>query len=545
MRWLVVLAALASCTGRTTAVGSVRFANAPAVERVDDRQDVPKPPRERAFRRYLHHFDSYYLRTVRGMELRPHQRALGISALDEVPDSTWFTNRIGRRALSPEEIRRGPEPSDSPEHHLPWTIKSAKAGGTAIGFVAEDTRGVKFILKFDEPRLPEVETGADAIVARLLWATGYNVPADHVVYFTPDQLRVGKGAYRKVDGDKLPIDDAYVQQALAQVSHEPDGRIRGIASTYIAGKPLGGTPRLGVRADDPNDLIPHELRRDQRGLAALCAWLAHTDIREDNTLDSWQADPKNPAIHYVVHYLVDFGNALGADAAISNHLYIENQYEIDPAASLSTILTLGLSHRRWEDRRAPPIRGIGLYGTTGYAPGKWKPNTPAQLPVIWADRFDQFWGAKILIRFTRDQLAAAVDAARYTDPRATAYMIDTLVARQRRTAQHWFQQVNPVDDFAIDGDRLCFTDLALRHQLEVRATRFTLRVFDDAGRALAAPITADPDASGRACASIALAPGASHYTIVRIESSRGMPGTLVHVATSATGQPRVIGIHRL
>ena len=40
--------------------------------------------------------------------------ALNINTLGEVPDSSWFTNRIGVRAMSLEEIVRGPDTLDGP-----------------------------------------------------------------------------------------------------------------------------------------------------------------------------------------------------------------------------------------------------------------------------------------------------------------------------------------------------------------------------------------------------------------------------------------------
>jgi len=540
MRGLAITVVLAACSG--SRVGPVRFANAPPVWRIDDRRDVATTPRPRPFLRYSYHFDSYYLRTVRGLALTRARRAVGVNSFDEVPDSTWFTNRVGIRDLTPDELRRGPGP-DSPDRYLPWTIKSSKSGGTAVGFVVEDSRGVKFILKLDRLDRPEVESAADAIASRLLWASGFNVPADHVVYFKRGDVRLAPDAYTKVDGVKHPFDDKLLDARLAPGTGS-DGRIRGIASIYIDGKVLGGTPRIGVRTDDPNDLLPHELRRDQRGQAPLMAWLANTDIKEDNTLDAWQADPANAAVHYVVHYLLDFGSALGAEPAVSDQLYVGYRYEIDPAATLGAILSLGLHREPWEDRVPSTIRGIGVYSDRLYDPGTWKPNTPAQLPVIWADRFDQFWGSKILIRFTRDQLAAAVDAARYSDPRAAPYMIDTLVARQRRTAQHWFRRVNPIDEFVVDRGRLCFVDLAQRHRLEPRAPRFTVSAFDASGRSLGGSRTVGADAAGRACIELALAPGGDRYTILRIESSRAL-ATLVHVALDPAARPRVIGIHRL
>src|SRR6188474_3393899 len=35
-------------------------------------------------------------------------RAQNINTIDEVPDSSWFTNRIGTKALSVDEVVRGP-----------------------------------------------------------------------------------------------------------------------------------------------------------------------------------------------------------------------------------------------------------------------------------------------------------------------------------------------------------------------------------------------------------------------------------------------------
>ena len=34
-------------------------------------------------------------------------RALNVNTVDEVPDSSWFTNRIGRKAMSTAESREG------------------------------------------------------------------------------------------------------------------------------------------------------------------------------------------------------------------------------------------------------------------------------------------------------------------------------------------------------------------------------------------------------------------------------------------------------
>jgi len=532
---------VAACGASASPVGNVRFANQAPVWRVNDRVDTPKKPQEIPFDRHLYHFDSYYLQMNRGLGLDRDRRAQGINALDEVPDSTWFTNRIGIREVTLDEIKRGPGDGVAPDAHFPWTIKSGKEGGTAPGFVVEDARGVKFLLKFDQKHAPEVETGADVIVSRLLWAAGYNVADDHVVYFKRGDLKLAPDAYYKTYDAKHELDMARVERQLAKVSLGKDGRIRGLASVFVEGKPLGGGPRLGVREDDPNDRIPHELRRDLRGQAPLFAWLSHTDMKEDNTLDTWVEDPANPKVHYVKHFLIDFGNALGTQARVRQRPYLGYQYDVDFAEMLPSLLSLGIHRQPWEGRIDPALPGVGLYAVNDYSPAKWKPNTFGQLPLLEADRFDQYWGAKLVAKFTREQIAAAVSAAKFTDPRASAYLVDTIYARARKTAQHWFRLVNPIDELRVEGASVCFTELALSYGLERGATRFTVSGFDGNGVATGGRQQITTDTAGRACAAIP----AAAYTILRVESSRGMPGTLIHVARAADGTARLVGIHRL
>ena len=537
-RSLLVL--VAAC-GTSSPVGDVRFANQPPVWRVNDRIDTPKAPAEKPFDRHLYHFDSYYKVADRSLALTRERRALGVNALDEVPDSTWFTNRIGVRPVSTAEIKCGAGKCDSPDAHFPWTIKSGKEGGTAVGFIVEDARGVKFLLKFDQPHAPEVETGADVIVARLLWAAGFNVPDDHIVYFKPSDLKLDPKAYYKKVGAKKKLDQKRVDSQLKKFNGGKDGVMRGLASVFVEGKPLGGAPRLGVRKDDPNDLIPHELRRDLRGQAPIFAWLSHTDMKEDNSHDSWVEDPKHKNVHYVKHFLIDFGNSLGAQARVRQRPYLGYQFDVDLAEMGKSLISLGTHRQPWEGRIDPPIKGVGLYAVDDYLPSKWKANTFSQFPMMAADRFDNYWGSKIALRFTREHIAAAVETAKFSDPRAVTYLTETILGRARKTAQHWFRLVNPIDEFEVMGETLCFTDLALANGLERAPTRFRVASHDANGATIGSRQELTPDAKGRACAAVPAVP----YAILRVESTRGMPGTLLHVARDSGGAARLVGVWRL
>jgi len=205
-----------------------------------------------------------------------------------VPDSTWFTNRIGVRELSPAEVRRGPAAGQGPDRSAPWRILGTKAGGSSVGFQIVDARGVRYILKFDELGIPEMETGADVIAQRLLWAAGYNVPEDNVVRFGRDQLVLADDAVVSDTFDnERPMTVRDLEAQLARVNRNDDGSYRALASRFLPGEPLGGISPLGTRIDDPNDTIAHQHRRELRGQYVLFSWLDHTDVQTDNTLDMW------------------------------------------------------------------------------------------------------------------------------------------------------------------------------------------------------------------------------------------------------------------
>jgi hypothetical protein len=540
--------ATAACACVSSPVPSSRFNNTAPVTAVNDRLDVPVTPKERHFLENLYHYDGLVGDPIdRAFELPRQRRALGVNALDEVPDSTWFTNRIGVRDMSIAELVTGPATIESPALHKPWTIKSSKVGGAEVGFAMVDARGEKFMLKFDTEGFPEQETATDVIVGKLLWACGYNVPQDFIVDLRREDLVLAPDAtMTDTLGKKQRLDRAELDRKLERVEIEPDGRIRAYASRWLDGKPLGGHPAEGVRRDDPNDRIPHELRRDLRGSYAMFSWLDHVDVQESNTLDTWVKDPRDPERHYVKHYLLDFGKSLGVMATTGNDPRRGHAYVVDFGEMARSLVSFGTFERPWERRRVPKLRGVGLFDAESFNPAAWKPDYPSYLGFLTADRFDKFWGAKILVRFTREQIHAIVATGKFTDPAATEYVTDTLVARQRRIAAHWFSRVNPLDRFTVAGDRLCFDDLAVRYGFTPAAqTTYAAISYDRQTRHLGAAASR-PDGHGRSCLPLTVASGGDGYTMTRIETSRpGFTGsTVVHLARDATGAARVVGIWR-
>ncbi|HKE18339.1 MAG TPA: hypothetical protein VKB80_25850, partial [Kofleriaceae bacterium] len=212
--------------------------------------------------------------------------ALDVNRLGEVPDSTWFENRIGRRPMTAAEIARGPgdwiEPAPGP-----LTVVSGKLEGATPGFVMHDTAGRVYFVKFDPPAFPELSTGAELVAQRLLHAAGYLVPEMQVTQLALDRLVLDPAAQRRNSYSQLvPMTRAYLDGLLSNLNPAPDRRLRALLSRATPGRSLGPFAYRSVRVDDPNDRIPHERRRSLRGLWVFSAWLNNTDVRQENTLDT-------------------------------------------------------------------------------------------------------------------------------------------------------------------------------------------------------------------------------------------------------------------
>lgn len=408
------------------------------------------------------------------------QPALNADPFDEVVNSTWFTNRNAHEPLPEEDVFRGPQRGGGPDASSPVTVKSIKTIGVSPGFNIEDARGERYILKFDTPDRWEMESGAEVVTTNLLWAAGYNTPENYVYHLDPSVLVLDEDLEMEViDGDSIVTyatgaDDpareltleVFQRHQLAGYPRNADGTIRVMASKFLEGIPKGPFPVLGVRADDPNDVIPHEHRRELRGLYVLAAWLNHVDTKEGNNLDMFIVDPRSPVdedaprIGYLRHHLIDFGSALGSRQDPRNG----TEYDFDTGAVVLRTITLGLYERPWQDLdRSPPTpRSTGYYQSENFDPADWRPNMshPAFLNVTPRDGY---WGAKLVMSFTDPQLRAALRAGRYSETASTEYLLRGLQGRRDATGRYWFRQVSPLDRPRVERGALMFEDLWTRH----------------------------------------------------------------------------------
>jgi len=254
---------------------------------------------------------------------------------------------------------------------------------------------------------------------------------------------------------------------LERVERLPDGRIRALASKYIPGQPLGPFRFTGTRPDDPNDLVPHQHRRELRGLRVLAAWLNHFDTKEGNTYDSFVADSDR---RYVRHYLFDFGSTLGSAAHGPIQPQTGHENYFDPGDIFVNMISLGLYVRPYEQASGVRFPSTGYINTESFAPEHYEFLIPNPAFSRLTNR-DGYWGAKLAMSFSDEQLAAAVAEGEYSDPEAAQHLVEALIYRRDRVGAYWFRQVNPLDRFTLqpasdDRQQLRFVDMAIDTGLE-------------------------------------------------------------------------------
>ena len=447
----------------------------PTVVLPDDRRDIPAP-KYRELKDVYNTFDysldeqsasifdlSFHVRSVLG---RPKQ-SMNVDAFGKVADSSWFTNRNGLTRLSPEAAARGPAIGSGPNIHGPMTITSVRKVGIMPEYSIRDIWGESYTLKFDPPGFIELCSGAEVITSRILHAAGYNVPGTTIIYVDPDLLIMGEDCTLEAERGRLcRLTSLELERLKKEIHLLPDGKARALASKALPGKPLGPFLFAGTRKDDFNDIVPHEHRRELRGLFPLCAWLKHFDIKNTNSQDILVEEN---GCQYVRHYLIDFRTTLGSDIAGPMPSYLGHEMIVDIYAIASNLMFLGLKVQSWESTGDIKFPSIGRIDDNNYDPGKARTNyyIPAFMNIT---NLDGYWGAKLVMSFSDEQLAAIIREAGYSNEAAARFLLETLISRRDKTGRHWFSRTNPLDEFQFRRPpggawSLHFLDLGLFYRL--------------------------------------------------------------------------------
>jgi hypothetical protein len=379
--------------------------------------------------------------------------ARGVNSLGEVPDSTWFENRLGTRDLSVEDVVRGPNRGPGPDTTGAWTVLRGKSSGITPGFTIRDSRGDLFFVKSDPRDYFGLSTGAEVIGTRLFHAFGYHVPETWIVYVRRDQIKVDRGATIKLLYYKpRAMNEADLDKLVDSRAQLPDGRIRVVASRAVPGVVVGRARFYGTRPDDPNDVIPHEDRRDLRGYRVMSAWLNHDDSRSVNTLDSWTTENGRS---FIRHYKQDFSSILGSGSDWRRQNAPQNprggnEYIIDFPPMLKTAASLGVWNRPWHSIRYDVYPEVGAIEAERFDPDAWVPEFPNMAFLSMLPE-DAFWAARIVSRFTDEMIRAVVASADLRAPEAEEHLARVTIARRDKVTARYFSILNPLADFRVES----------------------------------------------------------------------------------------------
>lgn len=465
---------------------------------------------------------------TRFLAVDPARESVNVNALDEVPDSSWFQNRITRRGMTPDETALGACAGVALNPEETWTIDAGKANGNNPGFRIRTSSGQKFLLKVDEKNHPERATGADAIATRIYHAAGYWVGCDRVIYAKKEILKLEPNLrYADNSGISRPFGRKELDAMLEGAARRGD-RYRFLASKWLEGAPLGPFTYEGVRKDDPNDVVPHEDRRELRGQRVLAAWLGHFDAREQNSMTTWMTRRETDdaaAPGHIRHWIIDLNDCFGSEwkwDEVSRRL--GHAYYFDAKDVVVDYVTLGIPARPWDRAERGDI--FGYYDAERFDPEAWKPGyqNPAFLRM---SELDAAWMARIIARFTPDRLERLIKTGDFTAPRHADDLLETLLARQQKILRRYFSIASPIADLEIREGELCGLDLARMAHVSP-SFRYSARTGDT-------PLVVRVLEGGRLCVPIPT----RDYAVVEISNGVAERPLRAHVS-----RDRVLGLER-
>ncbi len=492
-------------------------------------------------------YDLGYNLFVTGRQLPADVRARNINTIDEVPDSSWFTNRIGSREMTEAEIVRGPVTGAAPDASR-WTLTREKSSGAAPGFTARDAGGGTWFVSFDPPTNPEGATGALVVATKLFHALGYNQVDSFITEVRLDGVDFDpKATVKRPSGARTPMTLDDLREVLERAHRRPDGSFRAAAGRLLDGKILGGFRYLGTRPDDPNDIVAHEHRRELRALRVFGAWTNLTDMKAGNTLDTLIEEGGRRVVR---HYLQDVGSTFGVGANGPHDWDEGYEYVFDGPDTRHRLLTFGFGKSPWQTARYDPYyKSIGRFEGDSFDPPTWKPRVPTSAYLHMRDD-DAFWAAQRVMAFSDALIRAVVRTGQFSEPGAERYLGDVLIKRRDRIGRAYLTRLVPVVSPSLEASGvLTFENIASRHALasEPRAWKTAWFTFDNATGA-STPIGEVSAAAPRLAAPAGLASSPGAY--IRVDVSADHPefprwATPVHTyfRREASGW-RLVGLER-
>jgi hypothetical protein len=468
---------------------------------------------------------------VEALSVHQTRRARNVNALDEVPESSWFQNRIDEVAGDIAAFLRGACDDDTPDPMGPWTVVSGKPNGANPGFQVKHANGKRYFFKPDKKTGGGRQSIADLIGTRVHHAAGFNTACTRIIYVHPSAFTIAPNAKAEnFVGDKVPFTPEMLKQALDFGLTDASGAVRAGLSQLLPGKPLGPWRDFGTRPDDPNDVIAHEDRRELRGSYIFGAWLSHYDAREQNSMDIWESSGDGKP-GFVKHYQLDFGDCLGSLSAwerVSRRR--GHAYEVDWPVAFVELVTLGVLPRPWRDPKPSPAPALGFFTADVFQPDNFRTAYPFG-PYARVTEADAAWGARILARITPAMIVALIESAHLPDKVTERELAIALLGRRDKLLRRYLSRLSPLARPRTDGDRLCVTDARVEGGLAVNGV-VTARQGD---RVLAVQRVGAETCVG------SLAPG-DGYTVIQLRADDTGP-LRVHLYRKDGGY-RVAGLER-
>ena len=292
-------------------------------------------------------------------------------------------DEVSVRAVSPTEsvsaicrLRRSPgdrtSSSASTPRTGPWLAGKSPGGfisGLHGGSPGRPWPGVS--AGIDPVAHPQLATGAEPIGTLFYYALGYHVEDVYAIRVDPARIKISDKANIRDASRLLPFAVVASIRFFGGLARDREGRVYRVSATrFHQGQPVGNFKYHDSRSDDPNDIHPHEHRRELRANRVFSAWLAHDDSRAVNTLDLLVA--ANGRKH-IRHYMYDFGAILGS-ATVAERSTGNQEHYLVKDASLAALARFGFAVPRFlrvprsMDRRRRP-RSTALVRS-----GAWKAN---------------------------------------------------------------------------------------------------------------------------------------------------------------------------
>jgi hypothetical protein len=263
-----------------------------------------------------------------------------------------------------------------------------------------------------------------------------------------------------------------------------DQTYRAVATRLPEGRGslLGPFQVWGVRRDDPNDTVPHEHRRDLRGLSVFESWVNNANARAVGTQDILTTVG---GVARIRHYLIDFTKSLGSGVQDGPKLAWEGNEAYFPGLSTigHNIAGMGVVTPAWMKAKYPGLREVGAFEASAFNPEGWTTNHSI---APFANRLpdDTFWAARQVMAFTDEEIRAIVQTGQYSKE-AEDWITAALIERRNRIGRAFFARVLPLDRFRVAANALEFDDLNVTYGFAA-ARQYTTEwhVFDNANNFL-------------------------------------------------------------